>query len=134
MCIYSVYTLCISFSLGQTALLLLFCLMMNLFEGHFFPMNEGFHTYPFHVKWVFFPEESCTVKTSQVVTHLMFISKSLIEKLNFADCICNLLICVMKFGWCHPLHCWNEILCFCWLQYGQCKNRTIMAEQTSYVL
>lgn len=40
---------------------------------------------PFYVKWVvLFPKESCTVKTSLVVTHSVFyVFQSLLYKLNF---------------------------------------------------
>lgn len=52
-------------------------------------MNKGFDAY---VKWgvVLFPEESCTVKTSLVVTHSIYLSLS--YKLNFADHVCDLLV------------------------------------------
>lgn len=55
---------------------------------------------PFYVKWgASFPEENCTVKTSLVVTHYVFIVfKSLGHKSHFTDNVCNPLLCVMKFG------------------------------------
>lgn len=47
---------------------------------------------PFYVKWgvVLFPEENCTVQTSLVVTHSIYLSLS--YKLNFADHVCDLLV------------------------------------------
>lgn len=56
---------------------------------------------PFHVKWVvLLPEESCTVKTSLVVTHFVFVFFFLISitKVEFCEYVCNLLVCLMKFG------------------------------------
>lgn len=73
--------------------------MMNLFEGHFL-QNKGFDAYSFlrETGVVLFPEENCTVKTGLVVTHsvfkFFFFFKSLSHKLNFADHVCNLLVCL----------------------------------------
>lgn len=92
---------------------------------------------PFYVKWgvVLFPEESCTVKTSLVVTHSIYLSLS--YKLNFADHVCDLLV-LFNEVWLMPsfaLLKWNLAysLVFCWSQYGQCNSRTKMAGQTSCV-
>lgn len=48
--------------------------MMNLFEGHFLHEQRLGCIFLFSVKWVaLFPEQSCTLKTSLVVIHYMFI-------------------------------------------------------------
>lgn len=72
LCIHIIYN---SFSLGQTAAFFFF---------FFLPYDEfvwrassswtkALMHIPFYVKWVvLFPEESCTVKTSLVVTHSVF--------------------------------------------------------------
>lgn len=48
--------------------------MMNLFEGHFLHEQRLGCMFFLSVKWAgLFPEEHCTVKTSLVVTHYVFI-------------------------------------------------------------
>lgn len=63
-------------------------------------MNKGFDAYSFlrETGVVLFPEESYIAKTSLVVTHSVYFFKSVSCKLNFADRVCNLLVCLTKFG------------------------------------
>lgn len=122
MCIYYVYTLCISFSLGQTAsfkkkIFFFFCALWRIcLEGIFF-MNKGFDAYSFLcemgsiVPWGKLHSENQSSCDPLCVLFCFFVCfLSLLHKLNFAEFVCNLLVCLMKFGWGHLLHCWSEIL------------------------
>lgn len=123
----------------------LLCLMMNLFEGHFL-QNKGFDAYSFlrETGVVLFPEENCTVKTGLVVTHSVFKFFFFFFLSHYHTnwiLLTMFVICwfvLTKFGWCHPLHCWSEILlinylAICRSRYGQCSHKTKMAGQTSCV-
>lgn len=137
MCIYYVYTLIYKLFSGP-----------NCFILFFFPLPydefvwrassswiKALMHIPFYVKWVvLFPEESCTVKTSLVVTHSVF--------LFLNHCYTSwILQFVGLFNevWLRPSYAlpkWNlaYYLAFCWSQYGQGNNKTKMAGQTSCVL
>lgn len=120
MCIYYGYTLCISFSLGQTASIkkfffffFFFCALWRICLKGIFFMNKGFDAYSFPCEmgsiapWGKLHSENQSSCDPLCVCFFFLIS---ITKVEFCEYVCNLLVCLMKFGWCHPLHRWSEIL------------------------
>lgn len=108
--VYTVRTHYMQAFSGPNCFILFFALWWICLKGIFF-MNKGFDAYSYLCEMgvVLFPEGSCTVQTSLVVTHSVYLSRchtSWILLTMFVICW----FCLMKFGWCHLLHCWNEIL------------------------
>lgn len=137
----NIYILCIcvlwDFSLGQTALCFLFlCLMINWFEGHFLCEQRLWCIFLCMWNGWYFPRGKLhSEKTSLVVTHSLFIVKSLLPSWILLTLFVILSFCWMKFGWCHPVYTAEVKPCLflasCWSQYEQCSSKTKMAGQTS---
>lgn len=83
--------------------------MMNLFEGRFLLEQRLWCIFLLCEMGSIVPwgklhsenQSSCDPQCVYIFSHSFY-------KINFADHVCNLLVCLLKFGWCHPLPCWCE--------------------------
>lgn len=90
-----------------------FCALWRICLKGIFFMNKGFDAYSFPCEmgsiapWGKLHSENQSSCDPLCVCFFFLIS---ITKVEFCEYVCNLLVCLMKFGWCHPLHRWSEIL------------------------
>ena len=137
-----VYTVCTHYMQAFSGpncfiLFFFFCLMMNLFEGHFLHEQRLWCIFLSMWNGVSIVPWGKLHSANQSSCDPLCLFKSLSYKLNFAVHVCDLLV-LFNEVWLMPsfaLLKWNLAysLVFCWSQYGRCNSKTKMAGQTSCV-